>query len=319
MLRILSLFILSWIFVHPLTGSPLQNKRFKDILFPTVAVTKNITYNAVIADTIKSKYYLLDLYQPENDTSISRPLIIWIHGGGFKFGKKSSRGIPLWSRQFAQRGYVCAAVNYRLSRKPTLSNREVLMSACFDAVEDIEKAVDFFKRNHALYRIDTNRIILGGNSAGGMVSLQAVYGDVRLLHAATNNNATPSDIIFNSQRIAAVINFWGGIFDSSWLKNANIPIVSVLGNKDRLVPPDNPETGICGGIIIHRYADVLRIPNSLKIYTGYAHELQKHFNPLWAGKSARKRWEEAGNIAADFLFQELMEGSEKGSHAKLDL
>lgn len=306
MLRFISLIIPVCIGVQPLNANPIQHIRFKDLVFPTVEVAKNIAYNPAPADTIKAKYYLLDLYQPENDTGISRPLIIWIHGGGFKFGKKSSRGIPLWSKQFAQRGYVCAAVNYRLSRRPTLSNRDALLMACFDAVNDVAEVIDFFKKNHATYKIDTTRIILGGNSAGGMVSLQSVYGNENLINAESNRINTPSHILYNPNHIAAIINFWGGIFDSTWLKNANIPFVSVLGSKDRLVPPDNPDKGICGGIIIHRYGDSLHIHNSLKIYYGYAHELQKRFNPLWAGRATRKRWAEAGDFAADFLFRALL-------------
>ena len=41
---------------------------------------------------------------------------------------------------------------------------------------------------------------------------------------------------YNPHRVAAVINFWGAVFDTAWLKNANVPIVSVHGRKDRIVP-----------------------------------------------------------------------------------
>lgn len=284
----------------------LQKTRYKDPVYTDIRITQNISYVSDIPDGVKPKYYRLDLYEPENDSSVSRPLIIWIHGGGFKFGKKRSRGIPVWSKQFAQRGYVCAAINYRLSKQNTLSDREALIRACRDAMEDAGKVIDFFKKNQALYRIDTGKIILAGNSAGGMVSLQAVYSNDYLMASENKiTDAPPGDDSFNTGRIAAVINFWGGIFDSTWLRNAHVPIVSVHGNKDRIVPADNPGKGICGSIIIHRVADVLHIPNSVKIYNGFAHELQKPFNPLWAGKAARTRWTAAGNFAADFLYQEL--------------
>lgn len=279
--------------------------RYKDRVFATVAISKNITYGSDLPDGAKAKYYLLDLYQPENDTSISRPLILWIHGGGFKFGSKESRGTPLWCRRFAERGYVCASVNYRLSKKNTLSDLGALINACSDAVEDIDKAIAFFKKNHALYKIDTTRIILAGNSAGGMTALQAAYGSNPA--ASTDTPAASAYLTSNPGHIAAVINFWGSMFDTSLLKNNNVPVVSVHGNKDRIVPAGKPDKGLYGSLIIHRYANALHIPNSLKIYEGYAHELQKHFNPLWAGKAARKRWEEAGNFAADFLYKELFE------------
>lgn len=290
----------------PLYGQQVPAVRYKDRVFATVAVYNNITYGSDLPDGTKAKYYLLDLYQPENDTCASRPLIVWIHGGGFKFGNKRSRGTPLWCRRFAERGYVCAAVNYRLSKKNTLSDFGALINACSDAVEDINKAVVFFKRNHALYKIDTSRIILAGNSAGGMTALQAAYSST----SPTTSSGTPAASAYlasNPGHIAAVINFWGGILDTSWLKNTSVPVVSVHGNRDRIVAAGRADKGIYGSLFIHRYADALHIPNSLKIYECYAHELQKHFNPLWTGKATRKRWEEAGNFAAGFLYKELFE------------
>ena len=288
-----------------LFSNPLQKTRYRDPVFTDVSVTKNISYVPDIPEGVKPEYYRLDLYEPENDSSVSRPLIIWIHGGGFKFGKKTSRGIPVWSRQFAQRGYVCAAINYRLSKQNTLSDRDALIGACRDAVEDVVKVIEFFKKNHTLYKIDTGKIILGGNSAGGMVSLQAVYSNEYLMASGMELTNASAGNSFNTEHIAAIINFWGGMFDSTWLHNARVPVVSVHGDKDRIVPADDAGKGIYGSMIVHRFADTLHIPNSLKIYKGFAHELQKRFNPLWAGKAARKRWIEAGNFAADFLYEEL--------------
>ncbi|HRN57268.1 MAG TPA: alpha/beta hydrolase [Agriterribacter sp.] len=284
-----------------LHAQQLAATRYKDRVFTTVAVDKNITYQPVPPAGAKAKYYLFDLYQPENDTGSSRPLIIWIHGGGFTFGNKNSRGIPLWCRRFAERGYVCAAVNYRLSKANTLSDPTALINACADAVEDINHSVSFFKSNHARYKIDTNRIILAGNSAGGMIALQAVYSHVSLMRRTIQpETAAP---VFNAAKIAAVINFWGGMFDTTWLRNARVPFVSVHGSKDRIVPPGHSGKGIYGSAIIHRYAGSLAIHNRLKMVEGYAHELQKHFNPFWAGKAAHKRWEEAGQFAAAFLYE----------------
>lgn len=60
-----------------------------------------------------------------------------------------------------------------------------------------------------------------------------------------------------------------------------------------------------GSMAIHRTADSLHIPNQVKIYDNYAHELQKHFNPLFAGPGAKKRWAEAGAFAAAFLYDQL--------------
>ncbi|HRP32828.1 MAG TPA: alpha/beta hydrolase [Agriterribacter sp.] len=282
-----------------------QTTRFRDRVFPTVTIEQNISFKSHLPGGAKKKYFLLDLYQPQNDTLPLRPLILWMHGGGFKFGNKTSRGTPIWCRRFAERGYVCAAVNYRLSKKHTLSDFNALKEACANAVEDIFEAVAFFKLHHRQYRIDTNKIILAGNSAGAMIALQAVYSNPTLIRQEGKNGFNKTIAVRNPIHISAIVNFWGGIFDPDWLKNAHVPIVSVHGSKDNIVPPNQPEKGIYGSTLIHRYADSFHIPNRLKIFEGYAHELQKHFNPLWAGKATLRRLEEAGQIAASFLYEEL--------------
>ena len=309
-LTMLNLFITGCIMICltlPLYGGQWQTTRYKDRVFTGITVNKDLVYQPNPPAHAKEKYYLLDLYQPQNDTSSSRPLIIWMHGGGFKFGNKKSRGTPLWSKRFAQRGYVCAAVNYKLNKKNTLSDFTALVKACSDAIEDINQVLSFFKKNNGLYRIDTSRIILAGNSAGGMIALQSVYSNAELMRQRMQVTAASSPVSAtrNPLHIAAVINFWGGMFDTSWLKNAGVPIVSVHGSKDRIVPFRKTDNGVYGSFIIHKNADALHIPNRLKVYEGYAHELQKKFNPFWAGKATKVRWQEAGQFAADFLYEEL--------------
>ncbi len=281
--------------------------KFKDFVFDDVQVQKNLMYKTNPAPGIKKKYYYFDFYQPANDSTAYRPLIIWLHGGGFKFGKKTSGGLPIWSKTFAQRGYVCAAVNYRLSKKHPLKNFTDLVQGCADAVEDINEALRFFKAHYKEYRIDTNKIILGGNSAGGMIALQAVYSsqaEMAMLIHAGDSTSEGADI-HNPQHIAAVISYWGALFNINWLQNARVPIVSVHGNKDRVVPYDDKKPPLYGSLAVHRMADSLQIPNAVKIFEGYAHELQKHFNPLYEGSAARKRWRQAGAFTADFLYQQL--------------
>ncbi len=281
--------------------------RFKDLVFTDVDREKNIAYQTEIKDGIKKKYYLLDLYQPNGDSVTNRPLIIWMHGGGFKLGNKRSRGIPLWSKTFAQRGYVCAAINYRHSKKRPLKRFTDLAEGCYDAIEDLHHAVAFLKKNASQYRIDTSRIILAGNSAGGIIALQAVYSSfaeiAQLVHVPGADTASREH---NPLHIVAVINYWGALFDLDWLKNSEVPIVSVHGNNDGIVPYDHKEDSpLYGSFAIHQQADSLSIHNRLKTYDGYAHELQKHFNPFWAGRKAKQHWREAGQFAADFLYEQL--------------
>src|SRR4051812_44372985 len=95
----------SMLLVHAAVAQPSAAIRYKDFVFEEAIITKNVLYLAQIPEAAKKKAYKFDFYQPQNDTSKLRPLIIWLHGGGFKLGSKNSRGIPQWSKTFAQRGY----------------------------------------------------------------------------------------------------------------------------------------------------------------------------------------------------------------------
>ncbi|MGN6354174.1 MAG: carboxylesterase family protein, partial [Parafilimonas sp.] len=149
---------------------------YKDVSFNKVSVQKNIIYSA--ADSIKEKYRRLDFYHPATDSILQKkPLIIWMHGGGFKFGTKNAAEIKLWGDEFAKRGYAFAAINYRLSKKNPLFKFKDLVEACYDNIKDVNNAIAFFKANASAFNIDTNKIILGGNSAGAVIALQTVYSN----------------------------------------------------------------------------------------------------------------------------------------------
>jgi acetyl esterase/lipase len=274
--------------------------RYKMPVFTEVTVRENLVYN--IADSIPIKYRQFDWYAPANDTGTKRPLIIWMHGGGFKYGSKNAKEIRIWGNELAQYGYAVAALNYRLSKKHPVSNFKDLVSACYDAVDDVRTAVQFFKTNAAKFNIDTDKIILGGNSAGGITALQAVYSNRADLPNVIDSNKTVANTgNYNPDDIAGIINFWGSLLDDDWLSRANVPIVSVCGEKDKIVPPDTKGVAFFGSIAMHRKAGALHIPNDIKVYKGYGHELQKHFNPFFRSNATKKRWKEAAGFAAVFI------------------
>ena len=80
--------------------------RYKDLIFSGVKVDKDLSYNPNASKDDK-KTYQFDLYQPKNDDEKSRPLIIWMHGGGFKFGCKRNEGLgrELCTTRLCLRGY----------------------------------------------------------------------------------------------------------------------------------------------------------------------------------------------------------------------
>lgn len=280
--------------------------RYKQTVFDKVEVQRNIPYAPTPSKRKVAAKNLMDIYMPGGDTAKNRPLIMWLHGGGFKFGNKTSRGTPLWCMDFAQKGYVCVAINYQKSKKNTLTNFKQLVLACTGAMNSLQHAIHYCKEQYAGLGIDTNRIILAGNSAGAMAALHAVFAnEYDLKQMIEPGNTPPALQQYNTQHIKAVVNFWGGIYNPQWLSHARAAIVSVHGINDKIVPYNTDKAPIYGSYAIHLKADSLGIPNALKTYP-LSHELQKKFNPFWAGSKTKKRLREAGNFAALFLYEQVI-------------
>lgn len=279
---------------------------YHNIISPEIKTQKNIVYGTPPKTGIKTKYYQLDIYSPLTNSVIKRPLIIMMHGGGFKLGSKTSNSTPVFSKAFAQRGYICASINYRLSRKKPLSNFKDLAEGCYDAIADLQQAINFLKKNAEKYNIDTNNIILAGNSAGGMTALQAVFSNPAALANLFGNHQ--ADSLSNKPfvgNIKAVVNCWGAIYDSAWLRNARVPVVCIHGEKDRVVPLNFKDSTVFGSAVIHRQLNLLGIPNEIKVYEGSGHELARHFNPLWTGSKAKKRCRDAAAFICSFLAEQI--------------
>src|SRR5688572_24608791 len=112
MVRLLFFSSLAVCFALLLNGQEIV--RFRDQVYSGVTIQKNVLYKLKISPNINQKFYNADIYEPVGDNSQKRPLILWMHGGAFKFGSKNAEGTRLWCETFSQRGYVCAAVNYKL-------------------------------------------------------------------------------------------------------------------------------------------------------------------------------------------------------------
>ncbi|MEP6684547.1 MAG: alpha/beta hydrolase [Parafilimonas sp.] len=123
----------------------------------------------------------LDVYIPANATASDKfPFILFVHGGGFTAGDKTSASIPLTT--FAQSGFVSASINYRLDSNidanttdPCSVDSTITQEAVYMSVQDAKAAMRYMVANAAKYNIDTSKIILDGNSAGAITILNSYY------------------------------------------------------------------------------------------------------------------------------------------------
>lgn len=268
-------------------------QRYIDEIF-TVDVTTGIKFGEGIQPNLinpnATQELFFDIYQPGGDTLARRPLIIWAFGGGFVFGTRVSPDIVSLSNAFAKRGYVNASIDYRLS--PDLvfnSDPANAYEAIMKGSHDMAAAIRFFYKDAATvdaYRIDTTRIFIGGVSAGAFSALHAVHID--------ELNEIPTEIynlfIDNgsfegnsgnpgySRDVAGVINLCGALGDTAWIDPIGIPIVSVHGDNDGVVPYGSQINTLFGVNLmthgsgsIHAKLDQLGTENALHTFHGEGH------------------------------------------------
>lgn len=100
-------------------------------------------------------------------TKAKVPGLIMFHGGGWSSGSRVQFADVC--RYFASRGIVTATVTYQLSKKGRKSKKSHKRVCIIDA----KSAIRWYKENADELGIDPERIIAGGGSAGGHISLLA--------------------------------------------------------------------------------------------------------------------------------------------------
>ncbi len=105
------------------------------------------------------KRNLLDIYHPLEPREGGFPVLLQVHGGAWMIGEKEQQALPLMYHM-AQRGWLCVAINYRLSPK-----------AAFPAhIIDVKKAIAWVREHIAEYGGNPDYIAITGGSAGGHLS-----------------------------------------------------------------------------------------------------------------------------------------------------
>lgn len=147
--------------------------RYRDPVFSSISETQNLQYGAAPDLSGNNVALMLDLYQPTGDTVAQRPAIVFVHGGGFCCGDKSSGVSAIMAQNFAHYGYVTVSINYRLLAPPGCSGFNVTpacSNAALAAEHDAQAAVRWLRANAATYGIDPSRIGIGGESAGAITA-----------------------------------------------------------------------------------------------------------------------------------------------------
>jgi acetyl esterase/lipase len=109
------------------------------------------------------KMNVLDFWRAEGETP--RPLLVYIHGGGWTGGDKQQS--PASIRPFLDKGVSYAAINYRLTGEAPLPA----------PVHDAARAIQFLRSKAKEWNINPERIALTGGSAGACTSMWLLLHD----------------------------------------------------------------------------------------------------------------------------------------------
>lgn len=244
----LFLLLNSTLFSQPLVEPVYTVRSVKDVFYGTAKRFDGGT------DSLR-----MNIFVPTNDNASRRPLVVWIHGGGFIQGSRAD--FNALAETWAKRGYTAVTISYRLGihgnifDPPFAFDEAELIRACFRGVQDVRGGLRFLAKNASAYGIDTSRVVIGGASAGSIIALHAALFDQQdALPAATGSisdvvrlNGTFKRPSLGSPEgdlhtdvptpgIDVVLNIFGALLDVKYLDGAPfVPMYSYHQTDDPVV------------------------------------------------------------------------------------
>jgi acetyl esterase/lipase len=164
----------------------------------------------------------LDVFSPDTGAD-PLPTVVWIHGGAWISGVKED--VRPYVRMIAAEGYTTVALNYTVSPEATYPT----------AITQLNDALAFLLDHADEYRIDPDRIVIAGDSAGANLTSQLAV----LTTSPEYADAVGIVPALTPEQLRAVI-LDCGIYDVSGIPNApgiggwgfRIALWSYLGERD---------------------------------------------------------------------------------------
>jgi arylformamidase len=138
---------------------------------PIGTVTRDVAYGS-------ARRQRLDVYPAPGDACGANPVVVWVHGGGWRVGDKARlEAKRRWARQ---QGWTLVSVNYRLSDPDVPAARRVRYPS---HNRDVGRAVAWVYDHIDGYGGDPSRIALVGHSAGAQIVSSVGVDEDDLLRA----------------------------------------------------------------------------------------------------------------------------------------
>lgn len=264
---------------------------FDQVTVQTVTYGSNFSIMPVLALGRPVRQQLTaQIYTPADDALRCRPLIIYLHTGGFlPFPVNSTCGGALndssnveIATRLAKMGYVVAVADYRLGWFPTAASETTrrfgFINALYRGVQDVNTCVRYFRKDVAehgnQFGIDPDKIVVWGQGTGGYVSLAAAY--LNQFHDIYTTS-DPNKFVIKNPALP------GGKYNMvQETVNGNLYATSAPTKVDALL------STATGGLFI--VGDTLCVPN----HVGYPSNFQLCVN--MGGALADSNWLDKGDI-----------------------
>jgi len=208
----------------------------------TLVITKKIVYKKVGNRELSVDLFYTASSQQKNDNTA----IALFHGGGWVFGSPSE--FYEACRRYARKGKVTFSFQYRLSRNAdgTYPHPEITP---VESTKDARSAIRWIRENAGLLKINPDKIVVGGQSAGGQLALATALLDS--INENTDNlkiSPVPNALLLYSSNVntmeAWIDMLLGDRREEIWsispyhnLKKPMPPVIEFRGDEDDQVLP----------------------------------------------------------------------------------
>ncbi len=232
----------------------------------------------------------MDVYMPSSsaDSETERPVMVFVHTGNFlppvvngSYGGSKNDSVAVnICKQWAKRGFVAVAPNYRHGWNPLaagepglVTRRATLLNAVYRAIHDVQFAIKGMRLDATMgsntYGIDPDKIGMLGSGSGGYVALayntldkqeetaldKFVFGGNSVIQPGIVGDINGDGGLVNlyvdngmSSEVDICVNLGGCLGDITWLEAGDGPFVTFHSPYDNFAPFDTgtvivPTTG----------------------------------------------------------------------------
>jgi acetyl esterase/lipase len=228
---------------------------------------KNVMYGTDTAEK-------MDVYLPAGRSTSSTKIFVILHGGSWSEGDKADFNDVVDTLQILLPGYAIFNMNYRLA----VNGKNVFPAA----LNDVGLALQYISNNAAKYAVDTQKLVLGGASAGAHLAMLQAYSTTNANLKAVVDLFGPADLtwLYNNHpfpQFARPIleNFLGVTLAQNaalyaqaspinFVSASSAPTIIFHGNLDDVVPIEESEQ-------LQAKLNSFNVPNSLIVYNGEGH------------------------------------------------